>query len=92
MIDETDECEMSGLPKDWCAHCRGSVEIDIEEEFEVLSRSFEAQFPGRCTLDYDHVIKRGDLVARVQHAGNPMRPVQGVACSKCVKMLPRAKR
>lgn len=92
MNDGMDECGMSGLPKAWCAHCRKSEQIDLEEEFEVLSRSFEAQFPGRCTLDYDHVIKRGDLIARVRHADNPMQPVQGVACSKCVKMLPRAER
>lgn len=90
MSDEI--CEKSDLPKEWCAHCRKSEDVNTTEEYEVVGRAFDAQYSGRCTLDYDHQIRRGDLVARVRHADNPMLPVQGVACSACVKVLPRAKR
>lgn len=61
------------------------------EDYEVLGRWFPAQFVGRCTLDYDHKIRLGDKVARVQRTDNPMLPVPGVACEKCLKILPRAK-
>lgn len=85
-------CELTELPPAWCAHCQGTPDLEEEDSFEVLGRPFDAQFPGRCTIDYDHNIRRGDLVARVQRADNPMLPVQGVACSACVRILPRVKR
>lgn len=87
-----DRCENTELPKAWCAHCLGTPDLDMEEEYEVLGRPFDSQFPGRCTIDYDHKIRRGDLVARVQRADNPMLPVTGVACGACVRVLPRVKR
>lgn len=93
LIDES-ECEFSGLPKFACSHCTGDElgdEPDTHEiEYEVKGRPFDARFPGRCTIDYDHQIRKGDLVAYVQRADNPMMPVQGVACQACVKSLPRA--
>lgn len=85
-------CERTDLPQAWCAHCRGSEDIAIEDAYEVTGRPFEARFPGRCTLDDEHTIRRGDLVAYVRHADNPMLPVPGVACASCVKSLPRAHR
>lgn len=65
---------------------------DDEPKFEVIGRAFDSQFTGRCTIEYDHRIRRGDLVARVQRADNPMLPVPGVACAACVKVLPRGRR
>lgn len=71
---------------------------DLEEEFEDSNEQyemiavFEAQFPGHCTLNWDHKIKVRDRVARVQHADNPMLPVPGVACTKCMRDLEFAKR
>lgn len=64
----------------------------MDEKYEVIGRTFEAQYSGHCTVEYRHRIRRGDTVARVQKADNPMLPVPGVACSLCVKLLPRGKR
>lgn len=67
-------------------------EVTDEDEYEIIGRVFEAAFPGHCTIDYEHRVKRGDSVARVQRADNPMLPVTGVACRACTLVLPRAKR
>ena len=61
------------------------------DDYERTGRIFEAAFPGHCTIDYDHPIKRGDPVTRLQRADNPMLPVPGVACKTCTKLVPRAK-
>lgn len=93
-----EECDFSGLPKVFCAHCKGDElgdEVkqvygnDDTDEFEIV-RIFEAQYPGTCTIDREHIIKRGDRVARIQRADNPMLPISGVACKNCVKLLPHA--
>lgn len=60
-------------------------------ELEIVGRPWSAAFPSRCTVDYEHKIRTGDQVARVRRADNPMLPVPGVACTLCLKMLPRAK-
>lgn len=97
VLDET-ECPFSGLPRYTCSHCTGDVEEPTpvygkhDEDYEILGRIFEAKFAGHCTIEYDHRIRRGDSVARVQRADNPMLPVAGVACASCVKILPRASR
>lgn len=62
------------------------------DDYEAAGGSFETQFPGHCTINRDHKIKRGDRVVRVQRADNPLIPVPGVACKNCTKILPRAKR
>lgn len=94
-----EECDFSGLPKEFCAHCKGDklgdekapvYGNDDESEFEIIGRVFEAQYSGVCTINYDHRVKRGDRVAKVQRADNPMLPVSGVACAACVKVLPHA--
>lgn len=59
-------------------------------DFEIL-RTFEAKYHGVCTIDSAHKVKRGDRVAVVQRADNPMLPVKGVACRSCVSILPHAK-
>jgi hypothetical protein len=59
--------------------------------YEVVGRTWEASFSGHCTIEYAHAVRRGDKVSRVRRADNPMLPVPGVACSLCLKMLPRAK-
>jgi hypothetical protein len=59
--------------------------------YEIVGKVWESQFPGHCTVEYEHKIRRGDQVARVRRADNPMLPVGGVACTTCIKLLPRAK-
>lgn len=70
---------------------------DLEEEFESdagyeIIAIFEAQFPGHCAINWDHKIKVRDRVARIQHADNPMLPVRGLACTKCMRDLEYAAR
>lgn len=60
---------------------------EIWEKYEIVGRAFDSQYRGTCTLDRDHVIKRGDRVARVQRKDNPMLTVGGVACKLCVAEL-----
>ncbi len=67
------------------------MDDDEDVEYEVIGRAFEAKYKGHCTLNYDHKIKMGARVARVQRQDNPMIPVPGVACSECIRMLPKAK-
>jgi hypothetical protein len=62
-----------------------------EDDYEVRGRPFETAYPQRCTIDPDHKIKRGELVAKVQRADNPFLPVGGVACKFCIKGMPRSK-
>ena len=82
-------CEITELPQAWCAHCRKTPELDevFAEDYVLSGRAFEARYHGRCAIDYDHTIRRGDLVAYVKHADNPMLPVPGVACAACVRMI-----
>lgn len=61
--------------------------IDFYDRYEIVGRTFESQFSGRCTLDPEHKIKRGQRVARVQRKDNPMLPVGGVACRLCIDEL-----
>jgi hypothetical protein len=65
--------------------------LDPEEMYEVMSREFETNFSGRCNVDRTHVIKPGDMVARIQRTDNPLLVVSGVCCPKCLKILPRAR-
>ena len=58
-------------------------------DFEIV-RTFEAKYNGVCTIEPGHKIRRGDRVAIVQRADNPMIPVKGVACKACVSVLPHA--
>lgn len=60
---------------------------EIWDRYEIVGRAFESQYSGRCTLDPDHKIKRGDRVARIQRKDNPMLPVSGVVCKNCVSDL-----
>ncbi len=62
------------------------------EEFEVDGRPFMTMYPGNCTVDYEHIIKRGERVARVRRADNPMLPVSGVACYRCIRLMMTARR
>lgn len=105
--NDFEECDFSGLAKIYCAHCLGHKlgdepdqpkygnldfeEADPEDVFEVVGRAFESKYKGHCTLNYDHKIKMGSRVARVQRKDNPMIPVTGVACSDCIRILPKAR-
>jgi hypothetical protein len=66
-------------------------EPDLTDDFEI-EYIFEAQFRGHCTIDREHEYRRGQKVGRVRHASNPMLPIQGVACSNCIKIFPHAER
>lgn len=70
---------------------------DLDEEFEAVEpyeivAVFDAQFPGHCNMNWEHKIKPGVRVARLQHANNPALPVPGVACTKCMRDLEFAAR
>lgn len=56
------------------------------DDYETLG-SFDAGWSGRCTIDPDHTIKRGDRVAKIQLKANPLLPVTGVACKHCTSHL-----
>ena len=60
---------------------------DLSEKYEIEGRIFESQYRGRCTLDPEHPIKRGDRVARLLRKDNPMLTVPGVACKRCVEEI-----
>lgn len=64
------------------------ADLEPEEDYEVTA-VFEAQFPGHCAVNWDHRIKPGERVGRLQHSDNPMVPVRGVACKNCIRDLPR---
>jgi hypothetical protein len=87
-LSPDEECEFSLLPKAFCSHCLGDDEPELEWEVVVISRKFRAQYPGWCAVDDDHRIRLGDLVAKIGRSDNPMKPLSGVACQKCVRMLP----
>jgi hypothetical protein len=67
------------------------VGLSPEERYEVVGGWFDAKFASRCAVDREHLIHYGDRVARIQRTDNPMLVVGGVACTKCLKILPRAK-
>jgi hypothetical protein len=96
LLPADEDCEISGLPMAFCSHCLGDKLGDEEEfgdtehDYELVGRKFDAQYSGHCTIDYEHVVRRGTTVSGVQRADNPMLPVSGVACSACVKSLPHA--
>lgn len=58
--------------------------------FEVTN-TFLSQFSGRCTINEDHLVRKGDKVGKVRKADNPMIPIRGVCCKACVFDFPRAK-
>ncbi len=60
------------------------------EAYERIGRTFPSGYNGSCTIDYDHRIRRGDVVSKVQKISNPMVPVSGVACASCTKVIPHA--
>lgn len=61
-----------------------------EEDFEAIGALFDSQFSGRCAIDWNHRIRRGEVVTRVARADNPFLPVPGVACGNCTKILKRS--
>lgn len=57
------------------------------ENYEIDGGTFESQYVGRCALDREHKIKRGDRVARVFRKDNPTLTVGGVVCKNCVSEI-----
>lgn len=85
------DCEHSGLPMRFCSHCTGDDDLPTETDFEITA-VFDAKFAGRCAIDTDHIVRRGDRVGFFQRADNPMLIKSGVACKACVNSLPNAHR
>lgn len=61
------------------------------DQYERIGRLFESGFRSHCLIDYDHPIRKGDKVSKVQRAANPMIPISGVICSSCIHVIPKAK-
>jgi len=61
-----------------------------DHEYEIIA-TFRSQFSGWCGLVDVHKIRKGDLVAKLQRADNPMVSVPGVACKTCMLDIPRAR-
>lgn len=82
-------CEITELPQAWCAHCRKTPELETipTEDYTLAGRTFTAMYSGRCAIDPDHTVRRGDTVAYVKLVDNPMLPVPGVACAACVRVI-----
>jgi hypothetical protein len=57
--------------------------METPERYVIKGGIFPALYPGACTLDYEHPVKRGDKVGKIQYADNPMVPIPGVACKRC---------
>ena len=62
---------------------------DEYPDFEAVGPLMDAAFSGRCALDWNHRIRKGDVVTRVQSVENPFLPTPGVACGSCTKVLKR---
>lgn len=60
-----------------------------EGDYEIV-HTMIAKDHGRCCLDEEHKIKRGDKIGKLQHSNNPFVPIPGWACKKCIEWLPRA--
>lgn len=73
---------MSNVPED--------VEPPDDDDDYEITFIFQAQWRGRCTINFEHEWRRGQRIGRVVHASNPMLPVQGYACAECTKLLPRS--
>jgi hypothetical protein len=57
----------------------------------IITATFPAQFKGRCRVDDTHVYKVGDYVGKLERTDNPFIPVQGVACNRCIRLIPHEK-
>jgi hypothetical protein len=57
----------------------------------VIVATFPSQYRGVCRVDETHSYKRGDYVGKLESASNPFIPVTGVACARCVRMVPHKK-
>jgi hypothetical protein len=90
--DMTEICDYSLLHKYECSHCLGTDDSDItpDHDYEIVAY-FPSQFGGYCNLVDVHKIRKGDKVAKIRLADNPMVSIPGVACTICALDIPRAK-
>lgn len=65
-------------------------DLEPDEDYLIALPVFAAQFPGYCAIDRNHLIKKGDHVARVKKANNPFIHISGVACRHCTRHYPKA--
>jgi hypothetical protein len=63
------------------------IDRDPDEIYETTGPLIDAQWSGRCAVNRDHRIKRGDTVSKIQYKDNPILPVSGVACKSCTKII-----
>lgn len=83
----TDRCELTDLPREMCAHCKGVEAEDPTVDYR-LEGVFTAKYNGTCGIDDDHGIVKGDEISRVMPTDNPFSDVV-FACSRCTKKLTR---
>lgn len=65
-------------------------DIRVREGVFEVTGTFIATRRGECTINNEHRIKSGDRIGRIREIENPLIPVPGYACSKCIKVMPRA--
>ena len=61
--------------------------MTIDHSNYEIDSTFASQYRGTCALDREHLIKRGDRVARVIRRDNPTLTVQGVVCKNCLSEI-----
>jgi hypothetical protein len=65
-------------------------DIIPDHEYEIVAL-FPSQYAGYCTIFDMHRFRKGDKVAKIRRADNPMVTIPGVACSVCALDIPRAR-
>lgn len=78
---ESEECEIGGMSKEWCAHCRK----DPSPELDYATVEFEttAKYSGNgCVSDGRHAIRSGERIGRV-----PDSDGGGWLCQRCLERM-----
>jgi hypothetical protein len=83
--DQFAPCPITDLPRYSCAHCK-QVELPDPTEDFVVGSVFKAQYNGLCAV-CDGVLVSGTEIFRPKRSDNPMLPVVGYGCSKCLAKI-----
>lgn len=78
-------CELTDLPEDMCAHCKGVDGPQPLDDYE-LQGVFHAKFNGECYVDGAHRIIKGDEISEVVRTDRPST-ARLFACRQCTKNL-----
>jgi hypothetical protein len=65
-------------------------DITPAHDYEITA-TFRTLYPGYCTLEERHRIRKGEYVSKLRRADNPMVSIPGFACRVCALDIPRAK-